>query len=102
MVLRRVLQSFFEVENIKMRLRPSYFPFTEPSLEVDIACQKDKNRLIVGEGSDWLEVLGSGMVHPQVLRNVNLDPSEYKGFAFGLGIDRLAMLKYGMTDLGLF
>ncbi len=100
--LEEFCKAFFEVDKIKMRLRPSYFPFTEPSLEVDIACQKDKNRLIVGEGSDWLEVLGSGMVHPQVLRNVSLDPSKYKGFAFGLGIDRLAMLKYGMTDLRSF
>ena len=101
-VLEEFCKSFFEVSSIKMRLRPSYFPFTEPSLEVDIACHKENNQLIVGEGEDWLEVLGSGMVHPQVLRNVNLDPKVYKGFAFGMGIDRLAMLKYGMTDLRAF
>jgi phenylalanyl-tRNA synthetase alpha chain len=101
-VLEEFCKAFFEVPSIKMRLRPSYFPFTEPSLEVDIACHKSNNQLIVGEGEDWLEVLGSGMVHPQVLRNVNLDPSVYKGFAFGMGIDRLAMLKYGMTDLRAF
>ena len=100
--LEEFCKAFFEVSEIKMRLRPSYFPFTEPSLEVDIACRKEKNQLIVGEGDEWLEVLGSGMVHPQVLRNVNLDPEKYQGFAFGLGIDRLAMLKYGMTDLRAF
>tara|TARA_E500000075_G_scaffold134021_1_gene149517 strand:- start:6092 stop:7183 length:1092 start_codon:yes stop_codon:yes gene_type:complete len=100
--LEEFCKAFFEVSEIKMRLRPSYFPFTEPSLEVDIACRKEKNQLIVGEGDEWLEVLGSGMVHPQVLRNVNLDPDKYQGFAFGLGIDRLAMLKYGMTDLRAF
>jgi phenylalanyl-tRNA synthetase alpha chain len=85
-----------------MRFRPSFFPFTEPSLEVDIQCRRDKDEVRFGEGEDWLEILGCGMVHPNVLRNCGLDPDEYQGFAWGLGIDRIAMLKYGMPDLRPF
>ena len=96
------LSAFFGVEDIEMRLRPSYFPFTEPSAEVDVRCRFEQGRLIVGEGDDWLEVMGCGMVHPKVLENCGLDPAEWQGFAFGAGIDRLAMLKYGMTDLRPF
>ena len=96
------LSAFFGVEDIEMRLRPSYFPFTEPSAEVDVRCRFEEGRLIVGEGDDWLEVMGCGMVHPKVLENCGLDPAEWQGFAFGAGIDRLAMLKYGMTDLRPF
>ena len=100
--LEEFCKIFFEINSINMRFRPSYFPFTEPSLEVDIGCSKVGNELKIGGNDQWLEVLGSGMVHPQVLRNVNLDPDVYKGFAFGMGIDRLAMLKYGMSDLRSF
>ncbi|MFQ5346854.1 MAG: phenylalanine--tRNA ligase subunit alpha [Rhodothalassiaceae bacterium] len=96
------LSAFFEVDRLRMRFRPSYFPFTEPSAEVDINCSRQDGRLVVGEGEDWLEVLGCGMVHPNVLRACNLDPAVYQGFAFGAGLDRLAMLKYGMTDLRPF
>ena len=84
---------------MKMRFRPSFFPFTEPSLEVDIQCKRDKGEVRFGEGDDWLEILGCGMVHPNVLRNCGLDPDEVQGFAWGMGIDRIAMLKYGMPDL---
>src|SRR5207248_2721445 len=84
------------------RIRPSYFPFTEPSLEVDVQCRREKGEIRFGEGEDWLEILGCGMVHPNVLRNCGLDPDEYQGFAWGLGIDRIAMLKYGMPDLRAF
>ena len=97
------LKLFFENENLKTRFRPSYFPFTEPSSEVDIQCV-----MCEGEGcrvcghTGWLEVLGCGMVHPNVIRNCGLDPDEYQGFAFGMGIDRLAMLKYGIPDLRAF
>ena len=100
--LRAWLSAFFEVDEIRMRFRPSYFPFTEPSAEVDINCSWHKGRLVVGEGRDWLEVLGCGMVHPNVLSACGLDPAVYQGFAFGAGLDRLAMLKYGMTDLRPF
>jgi phenylalanyl-tRNA synthetase alpha chain len=82
-----------------MRFRPSFFPFTEPSLEVDIQCRRDKNEIRFGEGEDWLEILGCGMVHPNVLKLCDLDPEVYQGFAWGMGIDRIAMLKYGMPDL---
>ncbi len=85
-----------------MRFRPSFFPFTEPSLEVDIQCRREKDEVRFGEGNDWLEILGCGMVHPNVLRNCGLDPEEYQGFAWGMGIDRIAMLKYGMPDLRAF
>jgi len=87
---------------VKMRFRPSYFPFTEPSAEVDINCSRDGGVLRVGEGNDWLEILGSGMVNPKVLEYCGLDPNEWQGFAFGMGIDRIAMLKYGIPDLRSF
>ena len=98
-ILEESMKAFFEVDQVKMRFRPSFFPFTEPSLEVDIQCRLDKNEVRFGEGNDWLEVLGCGMVHANVLRNCGLDPEEYQGFAWGMGIDRIAMLKYGMPDL---
>jgi phenylalanyl-tRNA synthetase alpha chain len=100
--LEAFVKAFFEVDDIKMRLRTSFFPFTEPSAEMDIACSWDGGILKVGEGDDWLEILGCGMVHPRVMEACNLDPERYQGFAFGCGIDRLAMLKYGMTDLRPF
>src|SRR5919198_172363 len=101
-ILEEFCKAFFEVDQVKMRFRPSFFPFTEPSLEVDIQCRRDKNEIRFGEGEDWLEILGCGMVHPAVLRNCGLDPDEYQGFAWGMGIDRIAMLKYGMPDLRPF
>jgi len=100
--LEAFLTAFFEVDAVKLRLRPSYFPFTEPSMEVDVQCSFEGGTVKIGEGSDWLEILGSGMVNPRVLEACNLDPNEYQGFAFGCGIDRLAMLKYGMSDLRAF
>jgi phenylalanyl-tRNA synthetase alpha chain len=97
------LKEFFEIDNLKYRFRPSYFPFTEPSAEMDVAYTKKNNVLKIGEGDDWLEILGCGMVNPKVLENCNINPSEYQGFAFGMGIERLSMLKYGITDMrGLF
>ncbi len=96
------VRAFFEVDNIKVRYRPSYFPFTEPSAEMDIGCKKGKDELKIGEGNDWLEILGCGMVHPKVLATGGVDPDEYQGFAFGVGLDRLAMLKYGIPDLRTF
>jgi phenylalanyl-tRNA synthetase alpha chain len=96
------IKEFFEVKNIKMRFRPSHFPFTEPSAEVDIGYRIENGRIIIGEGDKWLEILGCGMVHPNVLRNVKVNPKYYQGFAFGIGIDRLAMLKYGINDLRAF
>lgn len=101
-ILAEFCKAFFEVDNVKMRFRPSFFPFTEPSLEVDIQCRRDKGEIRFGEGEDWLEILGCGMVHPNVLKNCGLDPDEYQGFAWGMGIDRIAMLKYGMHDLRAF
>jgi phenylalanyl-tRNA synthetase alpha chain len=101
-ILEEFLKAFFEVEQVKMRFRPSFFPFTEPSLEADIQCRFDKNEVRIGEGEDWLEILGCGMVHPNVLKNCGIDPAEYQGFAWGMGIDRIAMLKYGMPDLRAF
>lgn len=95
-------KAFFETDNVKMRFRPSYFPFTEPSAEVDINCSREGGVLRVGEGDDWLEILGSGMVHPRVLQHCGLDPAEWQGFAWGMGIDRIAMLKYGIPDLRAF
>jgi phenylalanyl-tRNA synthetase alpha chain len=85
-----------------MRFRMSHFPFTEPSAEVDIQCDRSGPELKIGEGSDWLEILGCGMVHPNVLTACGIDPGEWQGFAFGMGIDRIAMLKYGMPDLRQF
>ncbi len=101
-ILAEFCKAFFEVEHVKMRFRPSFFPFTEPSLEVDIQCRRDKGEIRFGEGDDWLEILGCGMVHPNVLRNCGIDPDVYQGFAWGMGIDRIAMLKYGMHDLRAF
>ncbi len=101
-ILEEFLKAFFEVDQVKMRFRPSFFPFTEPSLEVDIQCRREKGEVRFGEGNDWLEILGCGMVHPNVMRNCGLDPEEYQGFAWGMGIDRIAMLKYGMPDLRAF
>jgi phenylalanyl-tRNA synthetase alpha chain len=102
-VLEEFCKAFFEVPSLKMRFRPSYFPFTEPSLEVDIQCDRSRpGEVRFGEGNDWLEILGCGMVHPNVLRFGGLDPDEYQGFAWGMGIDRIAMLKYGMPDLRAF
>ena len=96
------IKEFFEVKNVKMRFRPSHFPFTEPSAEVDIGYKIEKGKIVIGEGDKWLEVLGCGMVHPNVLKNVKVDSKKYQGFAFGIGIDRLAMLKYGINDLRAF
>jgi phenylalanyl-tRNA synthetase alpha chain len=96
------IKEFFEVKNIKMRFRPSHFPFTEPSAEVDIGYKLENGKIIIGEGDKWLEILGCGMVHPNVLKNVKIDTKAYQGFAFGIGIDRLAMLKYGINDLRAF
>lgn len=93
------LKAFFEKDEIPIRFRPSYFPFTEPSAEVDIACKRTKNDLIIGEMDSWLEVMGCGMTHPNVLANVEVDSNIYQGFAFGMGVERLAMLKYGISDL---
>ena len=96
------IKEFFEVKNVKMRFRPSHFPFTEPSAEVDIGYRIENGRIVIGEGDKWLEILGCGMVHPNVLKNVKVDSDKYQGFAFGMGIDRLAMLKYGINDLRVF
>jgi phenylalanyl-tRNA synthetase alpha chain len=93
------LQVFFEKSNIPVRFRPSFFPFTEPSAEVDIGCKISGGQLKISEDSDWMEILGCGMVHPNVLKNVGVNPDKYNGFAFGIGVERLAMLKYGMSDL---
>jgi phenylalanyl-tRNA synthetase alpha chain len=92
-------RAFFDVDDLPVRFRPSYFPFTEPSAEVDIGCSRQGGELKIGNGGDWLEILGSGMVHPKVLQNCGIDPAEYQGFAFGMGIERVAMLKYGIPDL---
>ena len=100
--LKYFIKEFFEVDKIKMRFRPSHFPFTEPSAEVDIGYEVKDGKIIIGEGNQWLEILGCGMVHPNVLKNVKVDPSKFQGYAFGIGIDRLAMLKYGINDLRAF
>ena len=96
------LKKFFEVDEIKMRFRPSHFPFTEPSAEVDIGYELKNGKITIGQGDKWLEILGCGMVHPNVLKNAKVDTSKYQGYAFGVGIDRLAMLKYGINDLRSF
>jgi phenylalanyl-tRNA synthetase alpha chain len=98
-VLEEFCKAFFEVDQVTMRFRPSFFPFTEPSFEVDIQCDRSGPIVKFGEGKDWMEILGCGMVHPNVLRAGGLDPDEYQGFAWGMGLDRIAMLKYGMPDL---
>ena len=101
-VLEEFVKSFFEVDDVELRFRASHFPFTEPSAEVDIRCSWDNGQLKIGEGDDWMEILGSGMVHPKVIAAGGIDPEVYQGFAFGIGIDRLAMLKYGIPDLRAF
>ncbi len=101
-VLEEFCKAFFEVDAVTMRFRASHFPFTEPSMEADIQYESIGDEIKIGQGDKWMEILGCGMVHPNVLRNVNLDPEEYQGFAFGLGIDRITMLKYGMPDLRPF
>ena len=100
--LNYFIKEFFEVDKIKMRFRPSHFPFTEPSAEVDIGYEIKDGKIVIGEGDKWLEILGCGMVHPNVLKNVKVDPTKFQGYAFGIGIDRLAMLKYGINDLRAF
>jgi len=100
--LETFLKAFFERDDIVLRLRPSYFPFTEPSAEVDVGFTWEKGKRVIGGSQGWMEVLGSGMVHPKVIAACGLDPDEWQGFAFGCGIDRLAMLKYGMEDLRAF
>ena len=100
--LNYFIKEFFEVDKIRMRFRPSHFPFTEPSAEVDIGYELKDGKIVIGEGDRWLEILGCGMVHPNVLKNVNINPDKYQGYAFGIGIDRLAMLKYGINDLRAF
>jgi phenylalanyl-tRNA synthetase alpha chain len=101
-VVEEFCKTFFEVPEVKMRFRASHFPFTEPSMEVDIGYAKMDDEIRIGEGDQWLEILGCGMVHPHVLKNVGFNPERYQGFAFGMGIDRIAMLKYGMPDLRAF
>ncbi len=98
-VLIAAIKAYFEVDDVKLRFRPHHFPFTEPSAEVDVGCDRSGGAIKIGAGDDWLEILGSGMVHPNVLKNCGIDPDKYQGYAFGMGIDRLAMLKYGMPDL---
>ena len=101
-VLEEFVKAYFEVDTVDVRFRASHFPFTEPSAEVDIRCSWAGGTLKVGEGDDWLEILGSGMVHPKVLAAAKVDPAHWQGFAFGMGIDRIAMLKYGIPDLRAF
>lgn len=95
-------RAFFELDEVPLRFRPSFFPFTEPSAEVDIGCAREKDSIRVGAGADWLEILGCGMVHPKVLEHCGIDSNVYQGFAFGLGVERVAMLKYGIPDLRTF
>ncbi len=101
-VLKEFCRAFFEVDNVEMRFRPSYFPFTEPSAEMDIRCTFAGDHIKIGEGDDWMEILGCGMVNPKVLEHCGVDSSVYQGFAWGMGIDRIAMLKYGIPDLRAF
>lgn len=95
-------KTYFDVDDLPVRFRPSFFPFTEPSAEMDIGCTRADGGLTIGAGDDWLEILGCGMVHPNVLKNCDIDPDEYQGFAFGMGVERVAMLKYGIPDLRSF
>ena len=97
--LETFLKRFFETDAVTTRFRPHHFPFTEPSAEMDVGCDRSGGEIRIGTGSDWLEILGCGMVHPNVLRNCGIDPTQWQGFAFGVGVDRLAMLKYGIPDL---
>ncbi len=101
-ILAEFCKSFFEVDDVKMRFRASHFPFTEPSMEVDINCTWEAGQVKIGQGNSWLEILGSGMVHPNVIKAGGLDPDKYQGYAFGMGLDRIAMLKYGIPDLRAF
>jgi len=101
-ILAEFCKSFFEVDDVKMRFRASHFPFTEPSMEVDINCSWEGGQVKIGQGTSWLEILGSGMVHPNVIKAGGLDPDKYQGYAFGMGLDRIAMLKYGIPDLRAF
>lgn len=96
------LREFFGVPDLKVRFRPSFFPFTEPSAEVDIGCKRSRDSITIGEGDDWLEVMGCGMVHQKVLANCGINPKQWQGFAFGMGVERLAMLKYNIPDLRTF
>lgn len=96
------VRAYFDIDDLPVRFRPHFFPFTEPSAEMDIGCSRKDGKLVLGGDDSWLEILGCGMVHPNVLRNCGIDPDVYQGFAFGLGVDRLAMLKYGMPDLRSF
>lgn len=96
------VRNYFEIDDLPVRFRPSFFPFTEPSAEMDIGCSRKDGGLKIGAGDSWLEILGCGMVHPNVIANCGLDPNEYQGFAFGMGIERIAMLKYGIPDLRSF
>jgi phenylalanyl-tRNA synthetase alpha chain len=96
------VRTYFEIDDVPVRFRPSFFPFTEPSAEVDIGCSRQGGELKLGAGGDWLEILGCGMVHPTVLKNCGIDSERYQGFAFGMGIERIAMLKYGIPDLRTF
>ena len=98
-VLVEFCRAFFGIDDLPLRFRPSYFPFTEPSAEVDIGCKRSGGELVLGNHGDWLEILGSGMVHPKVLAHCGIDPERYQGFAFGMGIERIAMLKHGIADL---
>lgn len=100
--LEEFCRAFFDVDDLPVRFRPSYFPFTEPSAEVDIGCSREGGGLKIGAGAEWLEILGCGMVNPRVLENCGINPMQYQGFAFGLGIERAAMLKYGIPDLRTF
>ena len=101
-IMKTFSEKFFDVDDLPIRFRPSFFPFTEPSAEVDIGCKKTREEIKIGGGDDWLEIGGCGMVHPNVLKNVGIDPEEYQGFAFGMGLERMAMLKYGITDVRSF
>ena len=100
--LIEICKQFFNVQNLKVRFRPSYFPFTEPSAEMDIAYEIVNNKIQLGQGERWLEILGCGMVNPIVLKNCNVDTNIFQGFAFGVGLDRITMLKYGLTDIRSF
>ena len=101
-ILEEFCRALFEVPKVEMRFRPSHFPFTEPSAEVDIRCDRSGGEVKLGQGNDWLEILGCGMVHPKVIEMCGHDPAKYQGFAWGMGLDRLAMLKYGAPDLRAF
>lgn len=94
-----ILKKYFDINKVPLRFRPSYFPFTSPSVEVDIKYKKESDRILLGEGDNWIEILGAGMLYPNVLKNVGIDNNEYQGFAFGFGIERMAMLKYGIKDI---